>query len=436
MMAAAKFTEIRMRCALSFCRVQHLAVGILASATMLYASVPGATTAIDYSGIMRLTVDGWVASQTPEGLFPYGFDFLADRPIEPDRISSSNLIRQAGWTYALALYYRHTRDARLQAPIQRALSAFGRRSLPIGKSQAQRWVERAHVLSLPFARWKLQSALDHLGLLYESSGGGKVVSPDGSYGGALAGTAALVLLTELTYADAAGDNRFAELRSAWLRGLLSLRIPGGGFRLAPTSIDDSDYYNGEGWLAIAVYCDLHRDDAEAAAAMAELDQAMIERYSQRPNSNFYHWGAMAAAQRFTTTRDPRFLVFARKQADLFFNQFHARLKPDENNCADMEGLAATLAVLNQSDEGDTALAERIRRWLADEAAKLPKLQIQPGQVGMALGGEARLRAPRMAEFPGSFLAGLYQPSTRVDAAQHCLSAMIMVERDRLQLPPK
>jgi hypothetical protein len=53
-----------------------------------------------------------------------------------------------------------------------------------------------------------------------------------------------------------------------------------------------------------------------------------------------------------------------------------------------------------------------------------------------LGGEARLRAPRMAEFPGAFLAGLYQPSTRVDAAQHCLSAMIMVERDRLQLPPK
>jgi hypothetical protein len=122
---------------------------------MPFASAASAAT--DYSGTMRSTVDGWVASQTPEGLFPYGFDFLADRPIEPDRMSPSNLIRQAGSTYALALYYQYTRDARLQAPIQRARSAFGRHSLPIGKSQVQRWVERTHV------------------------------SPDGYYSGAFAG---------------------------------------------------------------------------------------------------------------------------------------------------------------------------------------------------------------------------------------------------------
>ena len=102
----------------------------------------------------------------------------------------------------------------------------------------------------------------------------------------------------------------------------------------------------------------------------------------------------------------------------------------------MEGLAAALAVLIRAGKGDTFLAGQFRSWLSNEAAKLPKLQIQPGQVGMALAGAAPLRSPRMSEFPGAFLLGLYLPTTRVDAAQHCLSAMIMIERDRLAFPPE
>lgn len=423
-----------MRFALALCEVQHLAA-VLAIATSLHASEAAASPAIDYAGMMRSTVDSWVASQSTGGLFPYGFDFLADKPTEPDRISPSNLIRQAGAAYTLAAYNQHVKDPRLEEPIRRLLSAFGAYSLPIGKSNAQRWVERTRVLSLPFARWKLLFMLERFGLLYETSGEGRVVSRDSRYGSALTGTVALALLTELVYSNATGDNRFAGLRSAWLQGLLSLRIPGGGFRQTPTSIDDSDYYNGEGWLAVAVYCDLHRDDAQAAATLAELDAALIARYSRKPNPYFYHWGAMAAAQRFATTHSPQFPVFLQNQAELFFIQFQGRLKPDGNNCADMEGLAATLAVLVRSGEGDADLARRIRAWLSSEAAKLPKLQIQPRQVAIALGGEAILGAPRMAEFAGAFLAGVYEPSTRIDAAAHCVSAMIIIERNELQLAP-
>jgi hypothetical protein len=144
---------------------RHLAAGLLAGATMLCAAAPAAHAASDFSGMMRSTVDGLVASQSAEGLFPYGFDFLADRPMEPDRMSPSNLIRQAGSVSVLAQYFRYTRDARLEEPIQRALSALDRHSLPIGKSRAQYWVERTHLLSLPFARWKLKAALGRFGLL-------------------------------------------------------------------------------------------------------------------------------------------------------------------------------------------------------------------------------------------------------------------------------
>jgi len=408
-------------------------VASLLMAAMLYAPVSLVGASSDRAAMMRLTIDGLIASQTGEGLFPYGFDFLADKPLEPDRMSPSNLIRQAGTASVLAEYYRQTHDPRLAEPIKRALSALGQRSLPIGKSTAQRWIEQTHLLSLPFARWKLQSTLERFGLLYEPSGAGRVVSSSG-YSAATTGTVALALLAELRYAAASGDESFARLRSAWRDGLLMLRIPGGGFRGTPTSINDSDYYNGEAWLALAVYYDLHREDAQKGDPLVDLDSALIERYSQTLSRGFYHWGAMAAAQRFATTGNARFLEFLRNQSDLFIERRQPRLDPDTNHCAAMEGAAAALAVFNRTGEGDTARTRRLRSWLADEAARLPKLQIQPGQTGMVLGGEARLTAPRMIEFPGAFLAGIYQPSIRVDNGQHCVSAMLMIERDQL-LPP-
>ncbi len=401
--------------------------GIVAATFLTVApALRAADLAVDYPSMMRSTVDGLIASQTASGLFPYGFDFLADKPLEPGRVSPENLIRQAGTASALAAYYQRTHDPRLREPLQRILAAFGRYSLPIGKSRLQRWIEGAHLLSIPYGRWTLQTALLRHGLLYETAGEGSVISSNGKYEVAAAGTVALALLAELRYADASGDDRYAALRQSWLKGLLTLRIPGGGFRWLPTSIDDSPFYNGEGWLALAVYCDLHPADTEVAAALHDLDRAMIARYSQQPDPNFYHWGAMAAAQRYAMTHDPRFLAFLRSQAQVFLTRFRNRLGPDGNNCGDMEGVAATLGVLDAKDAADVEAVQQLRSWVAAEAAKLPRMQVRSGQEGLTLGGDARLSAPRMSGFGGAFIAGLYEPSTRVDLMQHCLSAMLML----------
>jgi len=380
---------------------------------------------------MRLIADGWIASQR-EGLLPYGFDFLADKPIEADRMSAANLIRQVGSAFALARYYDYVRYARLRQPIAEALSAFARRSLPIGKGRMQRIVEETRILSFPVARWKLQTALDRLGLLYQPSGDGKVISSDGTYGNAAAGTVALALLTELIYTRASGDESFAALRSAWLDGLLALRIPGGGFRRDAASIDDSDYDNGEAWLALAVYADMHPNDPRAMKALADLDDVLMRRYSEAPTMYFVGWGGMAAAQRYRTTHDPKFLAYLQRYADYFAVRFEDRYSQADNNCAAMEGLTATLAVLSEAGESDTVRVREIRAWLAREIAKLPRLQIQPGQGELRLGGDAYLRAPRLGEYAGGFLMGLYDPQMRVDAAAHCLSAMVTIERYRLR----
>jgi hypothetical protein len=404
-----------------------IAAACHAPATFAAADTP------DIPAIMRLTVDRWVATQA-EGLLPYGFDFMADTAIEPNRLSASNLIRQTGAAFALARYYEYTKDARLGEPLRNALSAFDRHSLPIRKGSLQRAVEGTRALSLPVGRWKLQRALDRFGLLYEASGSGKVVSPDGKYEYALAGTVALALLTETIYARASGDESFATLRAAWLEGLLSLRIPGGGFRQHPLSIDDTDYDNGEGWLALAVYVDAHRDDRDAAQALADVDDALMRRYAEDPSVYFVGWGNMAIAQRYATTRDARFLRYLQRQADLFFERYEDRYNANDNNCAAMEGLAAALAGLKAGGETDTRRVRGLREWLLDEVRKLPKLQIQPDQRGLKLGGEAYLSAPRMSEYAGAFLSGIYQPLTRVDAAGHCLSAMVTIERGNLSAP--
>ena len=398
-------------------------------AAILHLSAADATAGPDIPAIMRLTVDSWVASSQSAEFLPYGFNFLTDKAIEPDRISPANLIRQASSAAALANYYDYAKDVRLQDPIRRTLSAFGKLSLPIGKKKLQQLIEGTRVLSLPVGRWRLQRALDRFGLLYQTSGDGKVVSPDGSYGNALAGTVALALLTELIYSHASGDDSLAGLRAAWLNGLLSLHIPGGGFRQNPVAIDDSDYDNGEGWLALAVYCEMHKDDLRSASALSNLDDALMRRYSEHPSINFFGWGAMAAAQRYRTTHDPKFLAYLRWQGDEFIERFQRRFSPDANNCAAMEGLGSILAVLDQTGEKATERARAMHVWFSNEVMKLPRLQIQSGQKGLVLGGEAYLRAPRMAEYAGGFLAGTYDPLTRVDAAGHCLSAMVMIERN-------
>ena len=396
-----------------------------------HLSAAEAAAAPDIPAIMRLTVDSWIASSRSADFRPYGYNFLSDKPIEPDRMSAANLIRQASSALALASYYEYTKDARVQEPMRRTISAFGKLSLPIGKRRLQRVVEGTHILSLPVGRWRLRSALDRFGLLYQTAGDGRVVSPDDNYGNALAGTVALALLTELTYAHASGDDSFAGLRTAWLEGLLDLRIPGGGFRRNPLAIDDSDYDNGEAWLALAVYGEMHRDDLRSTSALSNLDDALMRRYSDHPSVNFFSWGAMAAAQRYRTTRDPKFRDYLRRQGNHFIGRFQRQLSADANNCAALEGIGAILAVLDQTGEQDTDLARAMHSLLSNEITKLGKLQIQPAQRGLALGGDAYLSAPRMAEYAGGFLAGVYEPLTRVDAAGHCLSAMVTIERERL-----
>lgn len=384
---------------------------------------------MDYSGSIRLSVDRWLAVQRPSGFFPYGFDFLMDKEMEPNALSGPNLVRQAGTASALADYYLLTGDKRARPALEKLLTAFEGHSLPIGKSSLQGIIESSRLLSMPIGRYKIQSALDRLGLLYKTEGEGKVLSPNNDYRQARTGGLALALLTEVRYFKASGDHRFAPLRKAWLEGLLGLRIPDGGFRVTPSSIDSTPYFDGEAWLALAEYNNTFPQDHRAAQALADLDDDLITMYGKSGSAYkiaFFHWGTMAAAARYSHSKEQKFLDFIHLQMREFLKR-KEKFTDTHNNCASIEGAADALGVMTMAGEASGELGIRTRNWIDKQMSAIQRMQIQPGQRNIVF-SNAHLLAPRLQEFAGAYLGGIYRAETRVDFAQHCVSAMIKKTR--------
>ena len=340
-------------------------------------------------------------------------------------MSAANLARQAGTASVLADYYAFTKDPRARPAIEKFLTVFGHHSLPIGKSLTQRLIEKTHLLSMPVGRGKILNVLERLGLLFDKQGPGKVLSPDMEYSGAFTGTVALALLTELRFAQTSKDEGFSNLRKAWREALLMLRIPGRGFRKFPTSIDPTPYSDGEAWLALAQYHRQFPQDKRVAEMLADVDDSLIKIYGSDFRIDFYHWGTMAAAVRYADSKDARFLNFIKTQTSAFLDS--KQQLANYNDCAAVEGAADALATLVSAGEGDSELSGRARVWMAREMTKTEGLQIQPGQKELVF-ANARVFAPRLKDFAGSFLADRYELKTQVDNTAHCVSAMIKLQR--------
>jgi len=374
-------------------------------------------------------VDYLLAAQLPSGLFVYDFDFVADRSVEPD-----NIVRQAGIAYFLAEYYRDAPDPRVRRAIEATLSRLGELSLPIGKSRWQSALEQTGILSVPIGRYKLVAALERFGLLYRPSGNGKVISLDGRYLGALAGAGAVALLAEMQYYQATADNRFGALRSAWLDGFLSLRIPRRGFRISPGFIDDTPFFDGEGWLALAYYHGVFPRDKRITSVLEDLEAYLMTRYAKDVTTGFYQWGTMAAALRLEQTSDPKFLSFIRAQAEAWLAAPRRDQWRGDSSCANMEGLAVAARVLRAHQD---VLLEKVVARLNEEMEKNRALQIPPNGGRIVFGEGVQLISPRLRDFAGAFLVGRFQAYTRVDETGHCVSAMTkLAQMDRSTRPPR
>ena len=328
---------------------------------------------------VQLAADYLMQAQLGDGLFRYEHDFLSGRDSK-----KNNIVRQAGAAYALAEYLARFPGKRAETALQRA----------------------QHALAAASISW----------------GDGSLVTVDGRADKAKAGATALALLSLLIGSEraSAADKAVAD---AWMDGLLALQMTNGGFASRPASKKQSAYSNGEIWLALARYNARYPQQRAAAEALKRADDFMIEFYGARPEIGFFHWGVMAASVRYANTKQPRFTDFVEQQVSIFLDRLRPRVNPASNSCYSVEGLLEGAAALS-AHGGYPTLHARIRVRVQQEMLKNHRLQIAPGQKRLRFDQERYLRAPEIADYSGAFLNGRYRPQVRIDATQHCLSAMV------------
>lgn|GEM_PF-813501 len=395
------------------------ALGALAALSLGAPALPAPARAGDAERVRR-AVAYTVESQRPTGLFRYDFDVPSAEPTGGD-----NQVRQAGTLFALGEYLLEERDPRVEAALRAGLESMAGLSLPISRGAAQRALEAVGVFRLSFGRVERQ--LDRLGLLYAPEGDGLLVAENGDYEKAQAGTTALALLAALEYEAATGDDRFARARDGWTRGLLALHVEGAGIRMRPDTLETSPYFDGETWLAFAAHRGAFPDASEVEQALHALEEALMERFGAAPSTHFFHWGAMASAQRYRTTKEARFADFAARQAEWFLAAVPYERGRRHSTCSQIEGLASAAAALAEHPEHEATL-EKVRQRIGRELERNRRLQIAPGQDRVALAAGGLLLAPVLAEHAGAFLAGPYHAYIRTDLNQHCISAFLKARR--------
>lgn len=345
----------------------------------------------DLAATVREPIADWAASarqaagflgrmQKADGLFHYQYDFIPARFSRDDHI-----VRQAGAAYGLGEYLLYSRDPDTARVMRQALNALKDISVTVGD--------------------------------------GRMVSPGGRASRARTGATALALLAEMQYHQATGDDRFSRLRRDWLRALLAMHKPGGGFRRKPGSREESPYYNGEAWLALASHALWYADEPRLSDVLAQVDDALIRRYRDDPDTAFFHWGAMAAAQRYRGSGEARFARFAVQQADAYIHELRPRIKPDSNTCYAVEGLLEAQEVM-AAGAADAKLRRELRQRVRAEMVKNRAFQIKPWQDRIHFGPRRYLQLGDLSFFEGAFLNGRYRPATRIDFTQHCLSATV------------
>jgi len=369
---------------------RNTCAAVVVSIAIATTAVPPATAQIaddELTFRARLGADYLVSVQLPNGLFAYEYDFLAAGLVEADSI-----VRQAGTAFGVAVYLNWSGVEAYRESVKRALAALAAYSRPYDE--------------------------------------GMVLASRDRPSEAPTGATALALLAELNYVEATGDTAFEETRRGWVRALTALQNPAGGMDMAPNIPVESPFYNGEAWLALAHYNRLFPEDALAANVLTDADDYLMDLYTEAPNPSFFQWGLMAAAVRYRVTGDPRFLDFIAGQSEAYLTDLSPSVRPTNNGCAAVEGLAAGAAALASAKRDVDSLHQRMLTRIDAELTKSLGFQIMPGQGHIRLGAERHLVDPGVARFAGAVLNGRYQARTRVDSTVHCLSALINYEQMR------
>ena len=281
-----------------------------------------------------------------------------------------------------------------------------------GKSLAQIAYETGDKTLLPFVLNNFIWAEEHSSYI----GKGLCFFTDES------GAASVMLMTEMFYEKASGDQEYAHLKKPIIRCLKENFFDEEyGFKRIRSVNRPHPFYDGETWLALALYTDFFPQDRKTGDWVKVVDDVLIRSYRKKDYEirRFFHWGAQAAAQRYKTTKDPKFLdflkyMFAQIQRDMPVEKVEVNM----NACSQSEGLADLIEVMDDAEVRQAALERYDRLMQGVHRLQIESMTLSDGSV----------MHPEMEKYIGLFYGHRDDYNIMPDTAQHCATALLKASR--------
>ena len=228
------------------------------------------------------------------------------------------------------------------------------------------------------------------------------------------GAVSLGLLTVLFYEKQTDVKQYQELREKLVSTLKHNFMDNKGFRLNPESENTNPLYDGESYLAVAIYTDMFPENKEIASLMKKIDNVMLLKYQNNNDVLFFHWGAQAVSQRYLTTKYTKFLDFLRQ---MYMLNDKNPMWLGFSSCSHLEGYGDMATAFYQS--GDDVFYQSIKNRI-EKQINIPyyiqlKSNILPDKSKIHISKE---------KYIGLFLNNPYMSVTRNDITAHCVSALL------------
>jgi hypothetical protein len=174
-------------------------------------------------------------------------------------------------------------------------------------------------------------------------------------------------------------------------------------------------------------------DKDALVFLEQLDDYLLKKYSEKPNSLFYSWGVMAAAVRAKSTRDRRFVAFMVELTKLYLEKDNKPIIEEEkepleefNSCASVEGLATFVGMMKNQGREQEPIVLQVVNTIERLMTANRKLQID-AQLVNVLDAEPKYIS-KLHDYRGAFILSVQDPLMQIDLTAHCISSLVRMDQ--------
>ena len=336
----------------------------------------------DLKQSLTLYGDWLVKNQTERGDFNYELD------VQSGKLSNNyNIVRQAGGLYSLCHAYRYTRNSEYRLSIEKGISFFETLFEDVENT-------------VPTTRINYSDERK-------------------------SNTVALFLLALVEYMETDSDikAKYLDMSKGLANYLLYTQLESGGLLVTLEPKTESDYNNGEAFLALIRMYKVTGDEKYLHGAQRAADYIILKYSNDEFNSAIYSWAMQGFAVLYSVEADTRYWEFMRSFTDAYFNSSGLYVSkyfdkeyanpPSAGIAVFLEGLARVAWI---AKETDTEYYPFVMEYIEESLTYLMSLQID---------GPKSLRTSEFELVSGGICNDELCTKQRVDTIQHNLSAIYL-----------